>query len=258
MDKLEEALNTIPLNEIINNIKMKEEQTGEATGFAVIVVKKPEVSANKKVVCDLEEERYLQRDDPLCHISIGPVGGGEPLSVSFGKATFYFKENDIIEGEYNAYYRGNPISGKLRIKIREGVTLIDKERLIEEAERQIKELKETKAQEKEISDRDRRRVNDITLIGETLQSYYRAERKYFQSKTMPTGIKYYLVPAFKDPLTGEPYNWLDNTPGSLTGCDDQHFVLWAELEQDILFKFIVASEKGVKAFKTQPTECPPK
>lgn len=255
MGQLEEFLSTVSLSGLIDNIEKKEEKTREAKDFfIVIVVKKPEVIP-QKVVCDLEEETYLQRDDPLCHISIiGQVTGGEPLSISFGKATFYFKENNIIEGEIDAYYP--PISGKIRIKIREGTTLIEKEKLIEEAERKIKEAKEIQEEEKEISARDSRRVNDIMLISETLQRYYRDERKYFQSKTIPAGIDpYYLVPALKDPLTRDPYNWLDNTPGALTGCDDQHFCLWAELEGSG-FKFKVASEKGVTQLKTQPTKCP--
>ncbi len=74
---------------------------------------------------------------------------------------------------------------------------------------------------------------------------------------MPTAIEpYYLVPVPRDPLARNPYYWLDNTLGSPTGCDAQHFCVWAELEKDILYKFIVASEKGFRELKTQPTECP--
>lgn len=251
-DQLEEFLGNISLNGIIDNIKKKEEETKEAKGVVVITVKKPDLLP-QKVICNLEE-------DSLCGITIAQgayqVAAGEPYGMSFGGGTFYFKENNIIEGEIDAYY-GASILGEFRVKIQEGTTLIEKGKLIEEAERKIKEAKEIQEKEKEISDRDRRRVNDIMLISETLQRYYRDERKYFQSKTIPTGIEpYHLVPTLKDPLTGDPYNWLDNTPGTLTGCDAQHFCLWAELEKDILYKFIVASEKGFKELETQPTKCP--
>ena len=250
--QLEEVLSTISLNGIIDNIKTKEESAKEAKGIVVITVKKPEVIP-QKVICNLEEGF-------LCGIAVAKtahqIAAGEPYSMSFGGGTFYFKEDNIIEGEIDAYYSAS-VSGAFRVKIQEGTTLIGKEELIEEAEGIIEKALTTQEEEKEIADRDRWRVNNIRMISESLQGYYRTERKYPQSKTMPTGVEpYYLVPALKDPSTGEPYNWLDNTSNSSTGCDDQHFCLWAELERDILYKFIVASEKGVIELKTKPTKCP--
>lgn len=250
--QLEEFLSTVSLSGIIDNIEKKEGETREAKGVVVITVKKPEVIP-QKVICNLEE-------DSLCGITTAKgayqIAAGEPYGMSSGGGTFYFKENNIIEGEINAYY-STSILGKFRIKIREETTLIEKEKLIEEAERKIREAKETQEKEKEISARDSRRVNDIMLIHEALRGYYIDKGKYFQSKTMPTAIEpYYLVPVPRDPLARNPYYWLDNTLGSPTGCDAQHFCIWAELEKDILYKFIVASEKGFKELKTQPTKCP--
>ena len=104
---------------IINEIVKIEKETGEVKGVVIITVKKPEVIP-QKVIYNLEE-------DSLCGIMTAQgayqIAGGEPYDMSFGGGTFYFKENNIIEGEIDAYYGGS-ILGKFRVKIREGVTIV--------------------------------------------------------------------------------------------------------------------------------------
>lgn len=104
---------------IINEIVKIEKETGEVKGAVIITVKKPEVIP-QKVIYNLEE-------DSLCGIMTAQgayqIAGGEPYDMSFGGGTFYFKENNIIEGEIVAYY-GGAILGKFRVKIREGVTIV--------------------------------------------------------------------------------------------------------------------------------------
>lgn len=104
---------------IINEIEKIEKETGEVKGVVIITVKKPEVIP-QKVIYNLEE-------DSLCGITAAQgayqIAGGEPYDMSFGGGTFYFKENNIIEGEIDAYYGGS-ILGKFRVKIREGVTIV--------------------------------------------------------------------------------------------------------------------------------------
>lgn len=104
---------------IINEIVKIEKETGEVKGIVTITVKKPEVIP-QKVICNLEE-------DSLCGIMTAQgayqIAGGEPYDMSFGGVTFYFKENNIIEGEIDAYY-GGAILGKFRVKVQEGVTIV--------------------------------------------------------------------------------------------------------------------------------------
>lgn len=107
------------IDRIINEILKIEKETGEVKGVVIIMVKKPEVIP-QKVICNLEE-------DSLCGITTAQgayqIAGGEPYGMSFGGGTFYFKENNIIEGEIDAYYSGS-ILGKFRVKIREGLTIV--------------------------------------------------------------------------------------------------------------------------------------
>jgi len=104
---------------IINEIVKIEKETGEVKGVVAITVKKPEVIP-QKIIYNLEE-------DSLCSIITAQgayqIAGGEPYGMSFGGGTFYFKENNIIEGEIDAYYGGS-ILGKFRVKIQEGVTIV--------------------------------------------------------------------------------------------------------------------------------------
>ncbi|MBA7480571.1 Foldase protein PrsA [subsurface metagenome] len=104
---------------MINEIVKIEKETGEVKGAVIITVKKPEVIP-QKVIYNLEE-------DSLCGIMTAQgayqIAVGEPYDMSFGGGTFYFKENNIIEGEIDAYY-GGTILGKFRVKIREGVTIV--------------------------------------------------------------------------------------------------------------------------------------
>ncbi|GAH60011.1 unnamed protein product, partial [marine sediment metagenome] len=105
------------IDRIINEIVKIEKETGEAKGVVIIMVKKPEVIPQK----------VISEEGSLCAITTAQgayqIAGGEPYDMSLGGGAFYFKENNIIEGEIDAYYSGS-ILGKFRVKIREGLTIV--------------------------------------------------------------------------------------------------------------------------------------
>ncbi|MBA7606990.1 Foldase protein PrsA [subsurface metagenome] len=105
------------IDRIINEIVKIEKETGEAKGIVIIMVKKPEVIPQK----------VISEEGSLCAITTAQgayqIAGAETYDMSLGGGTFYFKENNIIEGEIDAYYSGS-ILGKFRVKIREGLTIV--------------------------------------------------------------------------------------------------------------------------------------
>lgn len=60
------------------------------------------------------------------------------------------------------------------------------------------------------------RSADMKIIVSAQQQFYYRDNKYVQSKTMPKVIGSFVVP--KDPLTGAPYGWIDNTRDSKKFC----------------------------------------
>jgi len=104
-------------------------------------------------------------------------------------------------------------------------------------------------------DRDAVRKSDIRQIVMMMDIYKEEKNQYLQSETMPIAIGE-ISPIPTDPMnpSGEnPYYWLDNTEDALTGCDEQHFCVWAEFEKT---GFFAGSEKGTKELSIQPTKCP--
>ncbi len=89
------------IDRIINEIVKIEKETGEAKGVVIIMVKKPEVIPQK----------VISEEGSLCAITTAQgayqIAGGEPYDMSLGGGAFYFKENNIIEGEIDAYYSGS-------------------------------------------------------------------------------------------------------------------------------------------------------
>ena len=80
-----------------------------------------------------------------------------------------------------------------------------------------------------------------------MEMYYDKEEKYLQSSSMPDEINDYLPDVPRDPKTGDPYEWIDNTGEG----EDQKYCTWAELEaQD---KYFCASHRGTKLRDSEPT-----
>lgn len=111
--------------------------------------------------------------------------------------------------------------------------------------------------------RDARRESDIRQIMLAMELDYTDDDEYSQSTNIPvkipcsnfncTGVKdgRYLDPVPDDPQGGS-YNWINNISGT-TGCDDQHYCVWAELEEE---EYFAGSEKGTRKLDTSPTGCP--
>lgn len=123
--------------------------------------------------------------------------------------------------------------------------------------------------EARVKARDARRRSEITQIVLSLELDYSDDEKYSQVMVMPTKIPCsnptctglddgrYLDPIPEDPLGGQ-YNWIDNSPGAVTGCDSQHYCIWVELKEKVggVTKYFAGSEKGTRILSVEPVSCP--
>jgi len=111
--------------------------------------------------------------------------------------------------------------------------------------------------------RDARRESDLRQIVLALELDYSDDERYSQSVDMPTKIPCsnadctgirdgrYLDPVPEDPQGGV-YGWIENIYGT-TGCDDQHYCVWVDLEEN---GFFAGSEKGTRKVNTERDSCP--
>lgn len=97
--------------------------------------------------------------------------------------------------------------------------------------------------------RDSRRRNNIKEISFEMETNYNEGDHYLTSEEMPNKIGDDMKEAPSDPKTEKPYNWIDNTN------NNQKYCVYAELEAED--KYFVASHKGTKKIKEEPTslEC---
>ena len=107
--------------------------------------------------------------------------------------------------------------------------------------------------------RDSRRQTDILQIELALEANYLDVQKYpqytpieWETAKIPRDTGRYLDSVPKDPL-GNSYAWLDNSPTSILGFNDQHYCFYATLEEG---GFFAASEKGSKKLGTAPVSYP--
>lgn len=109
--------------------------------------------------------------------------------------------------------------------------------------------------------RDARRQADLSQIVLALELDYSDEEKYSQYTSaewsaagtkIPKGVGTYLDPVPKDP-SGSAYVWINNAIGATTGCGDQQYCVYADLEEAGYF---AASPKGARKLDTAPTACP--
>ena len=62
----------------------------------------------------------------------------------------------------------------------------------------------------------------------------------------------YLDPTPVDPQGGA-YFWINNTTGAGTGCTDQFYCVYADLEES---NYFASSEKGSRELPSAPAQCP--
>jgi len=115
--------------------------------------------------------------------------------------------------------------------------------------------------------RNARRESDIRQTVLATELDYSDDEKYSQCSGMPIKIPCtdfacsctnpgdgkYLNPVPEDPKGGA-YNWIDNSPGATTGCDDESYCIWVLLEDE--GKYFAGSEKGTRKLDDEPTGCP--
>ena len=109
--------------------------------------------------------------------------------------------------------------------------------------------------------RDARRQADLSQIVLAMELDYSDEEKYSQytptewetvGSKLPKDTGTYLDPAPRDP-SGAAYLWINNAIGATTGCNDQNYCLYADLEEAGYFG---ASPKGTRKLDAAPTQCP--
>jgi len=109
--------------------------------------------------------------------------------------------------------------------------------------------------------RDARRQVDLSQIVLALELDYSDDEKYSQytlaewtaaGAKIPKDTGTYLDPAPRDP-SGAAYTWINNAIGAITGCGDQQYCVYADLEESGYFG---ASPKGAKKLDAAPTQCP--
>lgn len=102
--------------------------------------------------------------------------------------------------------------------------------------------------------RDARRESDIRQMVLAMELAYSDDESYPQAAEAPDTIqstkRVYLDPMPKDPGPNNPkYHWKDNALGAPTYCDDQHYCIYAELEEGGYF---AGSEKGARILDSEP------
>lgn len=108
--------------------------------------------------------------------------------------------------------------------------------------------------------RDARRQSDIRQISLAMELDYSDEEKFSQFTPAEWGSigkldreeGRYLDPTPVDPQGGA-YVWIDNSPGATSGCSDQMFCVYTNLEEG---QYFAASEKGSREISSAPTACP--
>jgi len=102
-------------------------------------------------------------------------------------------------------------------------------------------IAETAMQDISAHARDSYRKSDIAKIGIPQQLYLMEHGQYFTSETYPEMIGSMEMPL--DPLTSNPYGWIDNTG------DAQEFCAYADLESNGYF---TVTHKGLFEVQKQP------
>ena len=102
--------------------------------------------------------------------------------------------------------------------------------------------------------RDARRESDIRQMVLAMELAYSDDESYPQAAESPDIIqstkRVYLDPMPKDPGPGNPkYLWRDNALGASTYCDNQHYCIYTELEEEGYF---AGSEKGARILDSEP------
>ena len=109
--------------------------------------------------------------------------------------------------------------------------------------------------------RDARRQADLSQIVLALELDYSDDEKYSQytpaewataGTKIPKDTGTYLSPAPWDPA-GSAYTWINNAIGATTGCGDQEYCVYGDLEESGYFG---ASPKGARKLDAAPTACP--
>jgi len=108
--------------------------------------------------------------------------------------------------------------------------------------------------------RDARRQSDMRQISLAMELDYSDEEKFSQFtqaewesiSRLDREEGRYLDPAPREP-DGGAYIWIDNSSGATTGCSDQLYCVYTDLEEGDYF---AASEKGSREISSAPTACP--
>mgnify|MGYP001615789704 FL=1 len=109
--------------------------------------------------------------------------------------------------------------------------------------------------------RDARRQADLSQIVLALELDYSDDEKYSQytpvewsavGMKIPKDTGTYLDPAPRNP-SGSAYTWINNAIGATTGCGDQQYCVYTDLEEAGYF---AASPKGARKLDVAPTQCP--
>lgn len=109
--------------------------------------------------------------------------------------------------------------------------------------------------------KDARRQADLSQLVLAMELDYSDDEKYSQytlaewsaaGTKIPKGTGRYLDPVPRDP-SGVSYIWINNAIGATTGCTDQQYCVYADLEEAGYF---ASSPKGSRKLDTAPTQCP--
>jgi len=109
--------------------------------------------------------------------------------------------------------------------------------------------------------RDAKRQADLSQLVLAMELDYSDDEKYSQytpeewataGTKIPKDIGTYLDPVSRDP-SGPAYAWINNAIGATTGCGDQQYCVYADLEEAGYF---AASPKGARKLPAAPTACP--
>ena len=108
--------------------------------------------------------------------------------------------------------------------------------------------------------RDARRQSDMHQISLAMELDYSDEERFSQFtpaewesiSQIDRDRGRYLDPVPLDPQGGS-YIWIDNSPGTTTGCSNQLYCVYGDLEEGLYF---AASEKGSRELSSAPTSCP--
>lgn len=109
--------------------------------------------------------------------------------------------------------------------------------------------------------KDARRQADLSQVALAMELDYSDEEKYSQytpaewaaaGTKIPKDTGAYLSSVPRDP-SGISYTWINNAIGAITGCGDQQYCVYVDLEEAGYF---AASPKGARKLDAAPTQCP--